>query len=229
MKPGLFSLSIRQQLLGLFSLLLITGATVLALDTVNERATVATMTQLRADSLAGLRYVKNVSDAYGMDVVDTAFRVRNSLMGWDQGVEVLDLAAERIQDQWDKLASTHLTEVQQTLVDDIRRQRESADRAAAKLRAILKSRNIEDLGRFADTELYPAIDPVTTRLKFLSELQMITANGNLDADARRTSRIGYWRVGLSLLAFAIVFLAGRRISWIRCVCARSCPTCCPTR
>jgi len=184
---------------------------VLVLDTVNERATVATMTQLRADSLAGLRYVKNVSDAYGMDVVDTAFRVRNNLMGWDQGVEVLDRAAERIQDQWDKLASTHLTEVQQTLVDDIRRQRESADRAAAKLRAILKSRKIDDLGHFADTELYPAIDPVTTRLKFLSELQMITANGNLDADARRASRISYWRLGLSLLAFAIVFLVGRRI------------------
>lgn len=210
-KSGLFALSIRQQLLGLFGLLLITGATVLALDTLNERATVATMTQLRADSLAGLRYVKSVSDAYGMDVVDTAFRVRNSLMGWDQGVEVLDRAAERIQDQWDKLASTHLTEVQQTLVDDIRRQRESADRAAAKLRAILKSRKMDDLGRFADTELYPAIDPVTTRLKFLSELQMITANGNLDADARRASRISYWRLGLSLLAFAIVFFAGRRI------------------
>jgi len=210
-KSGLFALSIRQQLLGLFGLLLITGATVLVLDTVNERATVATMTQLRADSLAGLRYVKNVSDAYGMDVVDTAFRVRNNLMGWDQGVEVLDRAAERIQDQWDKLASTHLTEVQQTLVDDIRRQRESADRAAAKLRAILKSRKIDDLGHFAETELYPAIDPVTTRLKFLSELQMITANGNLDADARRASRISYWRLGLSLLAFAIVFLVGRRI------------------
>ena len=51
MKPGAFRLSIRQQLLGLFGLLLLTGATVLVLDTLNERATVGTMTQLRADSL----------------------------------------------------------------------------------------------------------------------------------------------------------------------------------
>ncbi|HSX61502.1 MAG TPA: ATP-binding protein [Tahibacter sp.] len=211
MKPGLLKLSIRQQLQGLFGLLLVTGITVLVLDTINERATVATITRVREDSLAGLRYVKSISDAYGMDVVDTAFRVRNSLMGWEQGVEVIDRASERIQDQWDKLLATNLTEVQKALVDDIRRQRESADRAAAKLRAILKSQNIDDLGRFADTELYPAIDPVTTRLKFLSELQMITANGNLDADARRTARIGFWRVALSLFAFAIVFAAGRRI------------------
>ena len=211
MKAGLLKLSIRQQLLGLFGLLLATGATVLVLDTLNERATVATIDQLRQDSLAGLRYVKNISDAYGLDVVDTTFRVRNHLMGWEQGVEVLDRATERIQDQWDRLLQTHLTEVQQTLVDDIRRQRESADRAAAKLRAILQSQNIDDLGRFADTELYPAIDPVTTRLKFLSDLKMITANGNLDADARRTHRISMWRIGLSLLAFAIVVVTGRRI------------------
>ncbi|MBL8300846.1 MAG: response regulator [Rhodanobacteraceae bacterium] len=211
MRPGLIKLSIRQQLLGLFGLLLATGVTVLMLDTVNERATIKTITQLRADSLAGLRYVKNISDAYGLDVVDTTFRVRNNLMGWEQGVEVIDRASDRIQDQWDKLLATNLTEVQTTLVEDIRRQRESADRAAAKLRAILKAQNIVDLGRFADTELYPAIDPVTTRLKFLSELQMITANGNLDADARRTSRVSFWRVTLSLLAFAIAFAAGRRI------------------
>lgn len=211
MRTGSFMLSIRQQLLGLFGLLLATGATVLVLDTLNERATVRTITQLREDSLAGLRYVKNISDAYGLDVVDTTFRVRNSLMGWEQGVEVLDRALDRIQDQWDKLLNTHLTEVQQTLIDDIRHQRESADRAAARLRAIFKSRNIDDLDRFADTELYPAIDPVTTRLKFLSELKMITANGNLDADARRTVRISLWRLGLSLLAFAIVVVAGRRI------------------
>lgn len=211
MKPGLFKLSIRQQLLGLFGLLLMTGATVLVLDTVNERATLATMDQLRTDSLAGLRYVKNISDAYGLDVVDTTFRVRNNLMGWEQGVEVLDRATERIQNDWDKLLQTHLTEVQQTLVDDIRRQRESADRAAAKLRAILQSQNLDELGRFADTELYPAIDPVTTRLKFLSDLKMITANGNLDADTRRAYRIGLWRIGLSLLAFVIVVVTGRRI------------------
>ena len=143
-------------------LLLMTGATVLVLDTVNERATLATMDQLRTDSLAGLRYVKNISDAYGLDVVDTTFRVRNNLMGWEQGAEVLDRATERIQNDWDKLLQTHLTEVQQTLVDDIRRQRESAVRAAAKLRAILQSQNLDELGRFADTDLYPAIDPVTT-------------------------------------------------------------------
>lgn len=211
MRPGLFTLSIRQQLLGLFGLLLATGVTVLVLDTINERATIATITHVREDSLAGLRYVKSISDAYGMDVVDTTFRVRNNLMGWEQGVEVIDRASDRIQDQWDKLLATNLTEVQTALVDDIRRQRESADRAAAKLRAILKSQSMADLGRFADTELYPAIDPVTTRLKFLSELQMITANGNLDADARRTARVSFWRVALSLIAFAIVFVAGRRI------------------
>lgn len=204
-------LSIRQQLLSLFGLMLATGATVLVLDTLSQQATVRTMQSVRDDSLAGLNYVKGISDAYGFDVVDTTFRVRNSLMGWEQGVEVLDRAATRVQRQWAALDGTRLTPEQRSLVDEIARHRESADRAAAKLRAILVSRDLSALGAFADTELYPAIDPVTTRLAFLSDLKMVTANENLAADVARAWRVNWWRIGMSVVTLLIVLVVGRQI------------------
>ncbi|HJU41076.1 MAG TPA: ATP-binding protein [Tahibacter sp.] len=204
-------LTIRQQLLSLFGLMLATGATVLVLDTLSQQETVDTMRSVRDDSLAGLRYVKGISDAYGFDVVDTTFRVRNHLMGWDQGVEVVDRAMQRVLDQWDALSRTRLTPEQASLVADIARRRESADRAAAKLRAILVGRDLPALGRFADTELYPAIDPVTTRLAFLSDLKMVSANENLAADVARAWRVNWWRVGLSVVTLLVVLLVGRQI------------------
>ena len=204
-------LSIRQQLLSLFGLMLATGATVLVLDTLSQQATVATMQGVRDDSLAGIKYVKGISDAYGLEVVDTTFRVRNHLMGWDQGVEVVDRAMQRVLDQWDALSRTRLTPEQASLFAEIARHRETADRAAAKLRAILVGRDLTALGRFADTELYPAIDPVTTRLAFLSDLKMVTANENLAADVARAWRVNWWRVGLSVVTLLVVLVVGRQI------------------
>src|SRR3569623_2309060 len=204
-------LRIRQQLWLLFGLMLATGASVLLLDEVNYRGTLETFAQLREESLEGVRHVKTVSDAYGFDVVDTTFRVRNSLMGWEQGVEVLDRATDRIQLHWQKLMDTPMSAEQKALVNEIGRVRETADRAAAKLRAILKSQDLAALGRFADVELYPAIDPVTTRLQGLSDLKMNAAQQHLVEDADRTRLIGWWRVGLSLFTFVVVLVAGRQV------------------
>ena len=47
-----------------------------------------------------LRRIKAVSDAYGLDVVDTTFRVRNYLISWEEGVQVVDSANLRIQEHW---------------------------------------------------------------------------------------------------------------------------------
>jgi signal transduction histidine kinase/CheY-like chemotaxis protein/HPt (histidine-containing phosphotransfer) domain-containing protein len=204
-------LRIRQQLWLLFGLMLATGASVLLLDEVNYRGTLETFAQLREESLGGVRHVKIVSDAYGFDVVDTTFRVRNALMGWEQGVEVLDHATERIQQHWQLLMQTPMPAEQKALVNEIVRGRETADRAAAKLRAILKSQDLAALGKFADVELYPAIDPVTTRLQFLCDLKMNAAQQHLEDDADRTRRIGWWRVGLSVFTFIVILVAGRQV------------------
>jgi PAS domain S-box-containing protein len=86
-----------------------------------------------------------------------------------------------------------------------------ADRALLELRAILVRRDIHALGQFADTRLYPAIDPVTTRLQKLSDLAMVEAQGVVSADVERGYRTSALRIGLSLLALLAAALAGRRI------------------
>ena len=63
-----------------------------------------------------------------------------------------------------------------------------ADRAAAELRRILLAQDIEALGRFADTELYPAVDPVTTRLAHLSDLAMVQADAVVRDSLERNQR-----------------------------------------
>jgi hypothetical protein len=97
-------LGIRHQLWALFGLFLLTGATVLCSTRSRNTSARQSLLALRGESLLGLREIKSVSDAYGLDVVDTTFRTRNYLITWEDGEAVLDAARVRIDRSWASLA-----------------------------------------------------------------------------------------------------------------------------
>lgn len=209
--PGRPRFGIRVQLLGLFGLLLLTGAAVLGLDEYERQLNQQVLVELKDESLAGLRRIKAVSDAYGMDIVDTTFRVRNDLISWEEGVQVVDHARLRIRDHWQALEQMPLTEEQAQIFAQVARARLRADTAAETLRQILLQKDIVALGRFADTELYPAIDPVTTRMKHLGDLEMIEAEQKVRAQAQRAQRAAWIRTSLSFATLLVVALVGRKL------------------
>jgi signal transduction histidine kinase/DNA-binding NarL/FixJ family response regulator len=203
--------SIRTQLLALFGLLLLAGAIVLVLDEIALRRQIATFDSLQRDSLTGLRLAKSISDAYGLEIVDTTYRVRNYLMGWDQGVATIDTAEADIHHDWDALIKTDLSPDQRELIDEVAKARVIADLAATKLRGILKAQDMPALGKFADTELYPAIDPVTNRLQFLADVKMLDAERSVSGHLTRARAVGWWRILVSLAALLFVLVVGRSI------------------
>jgi signal transduction histidine kinase/CheY-like chemotaxis protein/HPt (histidine-containing phosphotransfer) domain-containing protein len=202
-------LRIRVQLQALFGLLLLTGLTVLVLDEFNLRADIAAFSKVQRQSLSGLRLAKSISDAYGLDIVSAVFRVRNNLMGWEQGIDVVQGAHATIERDWKDLLATDLPPEQRRVVDEIGRTRVAADRATSKLLDIFAARDIGALGRFADTELYPAMDPVASRLKFLADLKMSDTERMIGEHLHDATRLGRWRVLLSLIALGVVLLVGR--------------------
>jgi signal transduction histidine kinase/CheY-like chemotaxis protein/HPt (histidine-containing phosphotransfer) domain-containing protein len=198
-------------LLALFGVLLLAGATVLLLDELAQNRARQSLESLQANSLGRLRALKGVADGYTLGVVDTTFKVRNYLIDWPDGVVALDRAQVSIERNWQALQAMPHEGRQHQLFAQANQARQRADRAAARLREILLRRDIGELGRFADTELYPAVDPVTTRLQSLSDLAMVEAEEVVRADVRRAYYTSALRVGLSLLAFLVAAFAGRRI------------------
>ena len=204
-------LSIRLQLLVLFGLLLGTGAGVLVMDELELQDEIRTFDSLLRDSLTGLRLAKSISDSYRLEIVDTTFRVRNYLLGWDQGVRMVETAQSDIERHWQALLETNLSPEQRTLADEIAKARTFADGATTKLRGILQAKDIKALGQFADTELFPAMDPVTTRLQFLTDVKMLDAERNVRDHLRNARAVGRWRVLLSVAALLFVLIVGRGI------------------
>lgn len=203
--------SIRRQLWGLFALFLLAGASVLLIDEIEQQRARRTLQTLQDDALLGLRLIKTISDGYGLDVVDTTFRVRNDLVGWDEGLARVEGAQRRIDQAWLRLQTLPHSAHETEQLHAAALARHTADAAAAELRAILRRRDLLALGRFADTRLYPAIDPLTQRLQTLSDLELTQTDAVVRADIVRSEQVSLLRIVVSLLALGLAALIGRRV------------------
>ena len=211
MGEGLPKHSLRRHILALFAMLLLAGTTVLVVDEYAQYRARQSLEALNAHSLGRLRALKAVSDGYNLGVVNTTFKVRNYLIGWEEGIAALDDAQRRIDRNWQELREMPHVPMQQPLFEATALARVRADIAAARLRAILEQQDIGALGRFADTELYPAVDPVVAGLQRLSDQAMVQAEDVVQADVRRGWTTSVLRIGLSALAFLVAVVAGWRV------------------
>ena len=211
MRLDLSRLGIRHQLLGLFGLFLLTGALVVAVDEIGQHYAQRSMEAMKGDVLVGMRRIRRLSNAYGMDVVDTTFRTRNYLIGWEEAERRIEVAQATMAEEWKALRAMPLDEESRALLAQALLARPRADEAADELRSILARRDILALGRFADRGLYPAVDPLVQRL------ERIDARGQARAAALAQGALerGIWvsriRIGLSLACVLLALLFGRRI------------------
>ncbi len=204
-------LGIRHQLLGLFGLFLVTGALVLVLDEIGQFYARQSLVSMKDDVLSGIRRVRRLSDAYGHDLVNTTFRTRNHLIGWDAGLETLDRAQATTQAEWVALQQAELDPEGQALLDQAVQARPRADAAMATLYETLEKRDTRALGRFADTELFLAVDPVVERLQLIADHAQLRADALVQADIRRGQLVSWLRIILSFVCFGLVVVFGRRI------------------
>ena len=211
MAPATPPQSIRRQLLALFAFLLACGATVLVIDEYAQYQARQSLERLRERPLERMRALKAVSDGYSRGIVDTTFKVRNDLVDWPDGVRAVDEAQASIAREWTTLEAMPNDGAQQALFAQADRARARADAAVATLRAILLRRDIVALGHFADSELYPAVDPVLVNVGRLGDMAMVEAQDLVRADVRRGWNTSAFRIGLALLAFFVAAMAGRSI------------------
>ena len=203
--------TVRRQLLLLFGVMLLAAGLVLALDALYQRGHEATLNDLYDNALGGQSNVKTLTDAYGITVVGVTFKVRNGLMTFDGGLAAVDHARQRSDQAFAALAAESMPPRQRDVFASIQREREPADAALARLHAQLSAHSIPGVAHFADAELFPAIDPLLSDLNLLADLKILDAQTQLQDDRTHAQRLNAWRIGLSLAALLIVFVAGRAI------------------
>jgi len=204
-------LSIRVQLLLLFGLLLLTGTAILLLDEIHQQQTRQAHAALTDGSLSGLRRIMAVTDAYGRDVIDSAAQLRSGRMSWPEARGRIDDALLRSELHWQSLSQMPLTSQQRDVFAQADRARTAAAPVFEELQRVLQAEDGEALARLVDEALYPQLEPVTSRLHYLSDLMMIEAGEVVADDAVRGEWVSGARIGLGLFALLVIVVVGRAL------------------
>ncbi|WP_137150553.1 methyl-accepting chemotaxis protein [Devosia sp. FKR38] len=163
----------------------ILGVIILVLAASSYRTLViakSSMGSIVADRVAPLAQLKQVADGYAVSIVDNAHKVRSGAIDFATGSASMQAAETNIAAYWAAYLATQLTTEEQALVEQAKADMVAAEPAMTELRQLLANQDMAGLEEFIAHSLYPAIDPISTQVSLLVDLQVNVARADY-ADA----------------------------------------------
>ena len=173
-----------------------------ALSVVSMSRLNASTQTIYADRVVPLQQLKVVADAYAVAIVDNVHKVRAGTVSFSDGQSTIVKARSSIDSAWALYKSTELTAEESALINEVEKTTAPANTAIDRAIQILASHDSAALVRFAEADLYPAIDPVSERISKLIDLQVRVAG-----EAFAVSTATYERIRLllfSMVAFILI-------------------------
>jgi methyl-accepting chemotaxis protein len=126
------------------------------------------------DRLIPLQQIKQVSDGYAILVMDSINKAHAGLLNDEQALEGINKAMKVIQDNWSAYQKTKLTFQEQVFLTEAEDLFPIANHKIEEIKQILKLKGTSGLDNFYGA-LYESIDPITTKLQELINLQINVA------------------------------------------------------
>ena len=200
-------MSIKNRMTLLVSLLLGFAVISIAVGLWNMKANNDALHTLYLDRVEPLEGLKNISDLYAVNIVDTNHKLRNGNIDWTQAEQNIVNAREEILQLWSAYMATTLTPEEAQLANKAQSLMEPANQGIEQLLSMVKNRNMQGITDFSVNQLYPAIDPISDAIAELVSLQLRVA-----AELNEASESHYQfmfttslLVGLIILGFALGF------------------------
>lgn len=159
----------------LIIILIISGSAYLGLSTTNT-----SLESVYRDRVIPLKQLKNVSNLYAINIVDAAHKLRAGSIGWEDALKQSEEAMLSIDSYWADYRSTKLTREEEILASEVEALFTDADLAVENLQNIIKERNQTKLDDFTKNDLYPNIDPLTSKIEELVQIQLDIAQGEFE-------------------------------------------------
>jgi len=166
------------------------------------------------DRVKPLKQLKTLSDIYGIKIVNAANKVYNRTISWHEGRKIIEEATKRIPDLWNEYIQTYLVEEEREAVDDLQILFKAADKALIKLDEIFLKEDHKILAEFINKDLYQSIEPLTTKIDELFQMQIRIVKDIHEQEQRRyklSLDIGIASIVISIILCVIVVFQWRRL------------------
>jgi methyl-accepting chemotaxis protein len=192
-------MKIASKLYLLVGLLLTLSALVGGMGLYGMKVTVGGLETVYNDRVVPLRDIKDIADAYAVNIVDTTHKVRNNGMSPQEGLASVEQAEKLIAERWKAYLGTVLVDEEKKLVAEIEPRMKVADVTVAKLKTLLREVKSAEIATFAAYELYTSIDPVSESFSKLVLVQLDVAKREYEQGASAYAGIRNTAIALILL------------------------------
>lgn len=197
-------LGIRKKLILLFGSVLIPITVLVVLALINTKDRIEDIETIYEDRVIPLKQLKKISDLYAIFIVDCVHKVRSGTFTPEEGVANLDKATSGIQEEWSAYVGTYLVPEEEAIIRELNPLFVASNAAVAEARDLMISKNFQELESFADSRLYPRIDPVTEKIENLIQLQLeITDKIYIKAEKQFTFS---WILLLFLSSITLIYI-----------------------
>ncbi len=141
------------------------------LKTVNDG-----MTTMYYDRVLPLKQLKAVSDAYAINIVDATHKVRNGNISWSEAIRSYETAAKEVEENLNAYAASKIEGEEVRVFNEAKNLKSKSDEAVNQMLDLLRqgqdTATRHKLEAFIVNEMYPNIDPFTSKISELIELQL---------------------------------------------------------
>jgi methyl-accepting chemotaxis protein len=130
------------------------------------------------DRIVPMKGLKIIADMYAVNVIDTVNKANAGLMTSAEALKNLQDADQKIKKEWDAYMATRLTPEEAKLANQAAELFKAADADVQRVMSSLKDMNSQLTGQLAafDGPLYQNIDPISTKITELIDLQLRVAD-----------------------------------------------------
>ena len=127
------------------------------------------------DRVLPLVQLKNIAEAYAVNIVDTAVKLRNDKISFEKCVSNINEAKTIIDKNWNEYLATNLDDKEKEIVKDTKTILSKANNTTDNIQQACTNKDLEKITSIVINDLYETIEPVSNNIAQLMEHQLKVA------------------------------------------------------